>query len=348
MPTTRPALLALLCAALASACAGGGTAPEEPRYVPPRPAPPVVDAPDRAPAEGGAAAAGPGAGAQGAAAESSAPAAEAEESPSVLAYVDGRPVAVDELLSTWLRREPRELQDSLQLLIDGHLAGAEARRLGLQIGPGRLDAEVARARARLEQQIVDTGLAFDDYVRQRLGVDPTNYVRILRGDTLRELVLERVIRAWVLSSEHARVRAIVVRGPERVEAVEAALAGGRAFEDVARELSIDESAERGGLMPPVVRNESSLLSSLAFAGEVGEVRGPIEEANGTSLWVRVEERPEPLTGTWQQLAPSVEASLQERPVDDFEFIQWKVDAVGRYDVDVRPFLELVGEPERLR
>jgi hypothetical protein len=159
---------------------------------------------------------------------------------------------------------------------------------------------------------------------------------------MNQLLAERVTRAFTLESERADIRVIVVKGEDKVKEVQSALAAGEAFPDVARRLSTDPSSKDGGRVPPVIRSET-VMGKLAFTTNVGEVGGP-QYSQGACLFVRVEGRPQALTGNWTEIASAVEKSLAERPIEELEFSQWKFTMLRRYPVDLSPFLKLAGQP----
>ncbi len=180
-------------------------------------------------------------------------------------------------------------------------------------------------------------------MRDELFLVPDRYLERLREDTRRQLLAERVVRAWTLSNEHAIARVIVVPSETRLEEAQAALAAGEGFAEVARQHSIDPSARSGGLAPPIVRLEESPLSRLAFSAQTGEVAGPLEMM-GQFMLLQVERKPEPLRGTWPEIRGAIEDSLEERPVEDGEYLQWKMAQELSYGVDRTPFFQLLGEP----
>ena len=58
----------------------------------------------------------------------------------------------------------------------------------------------------------------------------------------------------------------------------------------------------------------------------------------------VENRPEPLVGGWGEISGRIEASLSQRPVEDGEYLQWKMAQEIELGVDRTPFFRLLGEP----
>ena len=181
----------------------------------------------------------------------------------------------------------------------------------------------------------------DDYIVSELGLDPVRYLERMRRSTIRQMLAERAVRSASLSNESASVRMIVVKGDEGVAAVQAALAEGKDFATVAREHSVDESKERGGLVPFVVRQERSPLARLAFETPVGTIGGPVQ-LDEHSFFLRVEELRAPIEGDWSALESAVEASLAEHPVQEGEFLHWKLVMEKRYPIDLGPLWSLVG------
>lgn len=335
----RPALLIALAAACSSPPAKPAPAP------PPRPAPPLVATSE--PLDGAAQDAtqegvppAPAADA-GTAAERDAPGAR-----RLLGRVAGIPIAPEDLLLEWQAFDSRQLWLSLEKLIATRLAFAEAQRLGIRLQPDAVDARSASERRRAEEELerANPGKSAAEVIEVELGQDPERYFDRLREGIVRQLLAERAVRAWTLSNEHVAIRLIVVPEGE-MEGVRARLAAGEEFAALAREASVDDSAEDGGWVPFVVRQELSPLARLAFATPIGEVGGPIP-ASGHEVLIRVEERAEPLDGDWSALRAPVEKSLAEEPVREGEFLHWKLAMERRYPVDLSPLVDLLGLARR--
>ncbi|NOT31335.1 MAG: hypothetical protein HOP15_12890, partial [Planctomycetes bacterium] len=156
----------------------------------------------------------------------------------------------------------------------------------------------------------------------------------------RQMLAERAVRAASLASETVGLR-LIVAAAEGVEEVRAALAAGRDFAEVARELSVDDSKKDGGLVPFVVPQERSPLARLAFQTPVGEVAGPLAISDH-QFWIRVEERRAPFEGDWEAIESAVEAALARYPVEDAEFVHWKLSMEKRYPIDLGPLWSLIG------
>ncbi len=267
--------------------------------------------------------------------------------PYIVAYVAGSPVDVRELLDLWLFRDSPGVHDMLGELVVGRFTLAEAARLGLRIPDEDLDLAYQRGLDALRREVerVSPGTSVDEFLQRRRGIDPTIYREHLREQSARALISERVVRSWLLSTEHVVARAIVCENREQLEIVEAALKDGTEFELLARDMSLDpDSAKEGGLLPPITRSDSA-VARLGFVTPVGEVGGPIEEG-GSFMLLQVVERPVPLEGNWRSIGLTVEDSLNQRPVHEVEWMQWEEAMFQRYEVDTTPFLELVGQPGR--
>jgi peptidyl-prolyl cis-trans isomerase C len=264
-----------------------------------------------------------------------------EEAP--LGWIANQPLEAEEFLVEWTDVASREFFLVLDKLVATRLALAEASRLGIRLEPQAVEARYAAARAELDQLVAKEGKArtTQEFIARELGFEPARYLERVRRSTIRQMLAERAVRAGSLASETAAVRMIVVKGEEALAAVQAALAEGRDFAEVAREHSIDETKERGGLVPFVVRQERSPLARLAFETPVGAVGGPVQ-LDQHSFLLKVEERREPIEGDWAALGATIEASLAEHPVQDSEFVHWKVVMEKRYPIDLGPLWSLVG------
>lgn len=284
-----------------------------------------------------------------AAVEAAAPLGAAEAGPvavdAVLAYAGGREVLASELLETWLQRDSPALKTTLNLLIGARLAQVEADRLGLAVPPALLAERSAQHRATFEASYLREGESLEQFIRQQLDLDPGRFLERLREDTLRELVTERVVRAHTLAGEHARVRLIVVADEQQLEAAQSALATGEEFAAVAERISLDATAERGGLVPYLARTERAPLARLAFRTPVGAVSEPLA-LEGATVLLLVEARPEPRLGRWRDVGLAVEESLLDEPVSEEEFLVWQLAMEARHGVDLAPFHAYLNEPRR--
>lgn len=270
-----------------------------------------------------------------------APASAPRKSGLEIARVGGQPIDAAELLGLWMHTESSALGEYVDRLVNTRIARDEARRLGVRVEVGEVDARYDAARAELDALVQKQRYAggVDAYVRERLGLDPVRYFERVRAQCEDQLRAERAVRAWLLSSERAALHVIVVADAARAEEVRTALAAGTSFEDAAKRYSLDPSRERGGRVPPVVRTERSPLAQLAFRTRPGDVAGPLEQ-DGKLLLARVDAHLPAGLGGWAELGPQVLRSLEEQPIEDAEFWQWRAAMERSYEVDLSPLLEL--------
>ncbi|MCA9000463.1 MAG: peptidylprolyl isomerase [Planctomycetes bacterium] len=270
--------------------------------------------------------------------------AQAPDDP-VIATVAGQKLTAQDLLSSWMFRDSAGVRALVDRLVLDALVRAEASRLGMSLPADLLkqewDALLEDFRAEVEKS--QPGIDPDEFIQRRLGLDPDRYRQRMEARRAMDLLAERCVRAFTLESESAVTLMIVV--PSRIEAdrVEAGLAMGRDFGELARELSQDPSGEFGGQIPPIVRSQAA-ISRLAFATPIGQVGGPLVE-EGRHIYLMVQSVNPGQPGPWSELGPLVESSLESQPIEDLEFLQWQAMVSARYEVDTTPLLRWVGEPE---
>ncbi|MEM6569664.1 MAG: peptidylprolyl isomerase [Planctomycetota bacterium] len=257
-----------------------------------------------------------------------------------IARVAGQDVPLGEFVKKWMLRYPEDVRGLLDDIVLSRIVLMESATLGLQPPPQEVDGTVRRRLELLDRQAKAAGAPdLETFIQARLGFEPRVFVQHLEEESAIDILAPRCVRAWLMSNERREVRAITVADQAGIDAVQARLARGDDFEEVAKELSTDASKEQGGRVPPLVRGDSTLART-AFAGEVGLVSGPVREGD-TYLFVLVVAAPDVVEGTWEEIGDRVEASLTEQEVEDPEFWQWKEAMSARYDVDIKPFLELV-------
>jgi parvulin-like peptidyl-prolyl isomerase len=351
----RPRLIVVALAGLLSACAApnprrsstevgsAGPAPAQPTSVP-SPAPVPAAAPQTAAAAAAPAVTNPAAAKDPSAALAESPAQSASE--PLVAVVAGRPVYVSELLTQWVYARNFEVLKQLDNLALGRIVAAEAQRLGVSIAPSLVTAAAEESVVALEAEVKKKNpkLGFDTYVDRVLGLDPIRYRERLRDDALRQLLADRVARAWLLGMERREVRIVVAKEESVRDAVQRELAEGRDFSEIARQHSMDPSGAAGGRIPPVVKGDSP-IAKLAFSTEPSKIAGPIQEA-GRWLFLLVDAEPPVVSGAWDQIAAQVETDLRARAVEELEIAQWRAAMQARYEVDFQPFLRLVGQIPR--
>lgn len=258
---------------------------------------------------------------------------------TMIASVGGQGIPLTDLVSKWVLRDPDGVRAILDDLLLSRIVAFEAASLDVRLPDGAIADEVARRMAALERTAREVGAPdLEVYVKRRLGLEVSALRAELERESAIDLLAPRCVRAWVLATDRRDIRAIAVDDRAAADQVQARLAKGDDFEALAREFSKDPSAEDGGKMAPVVRADQP-LSRTAFATQVGQVAGPIQDARGF-VFIKVEGAPPLVEGAWSAVGAKVEADLVERPIEDPEFWQWKDAMYQRYDIDITPFLEL--------
>lgn len=257
-----------------------------------------------------------------------------------IARVGGQDIALTDMVSKWMLRDPDGVRAILDDLILSQVVKFEAGALGIELPEGEIDRVVRGDIDDLAEQAKRAGAPnLERFIQARLGIDAQTFVDELGREAAIDLLAPRCVRAWILASERREFRIIAVEDEAAVREVQSRLDAGEAFADVARALSIDPTKDDGGRMAPVVRSDQP-LAQIAFATEIGGVSEPVEDAGGFVL-VHVESAPAALEGEWPAVGAAVEASLAERPVEDPEYWQWKDAMFERYEIDISPFLELL-------
>lgn len=258
----------------------------------------------------------------------------------VVAIVGGQPITTRELLGAWLHRESRQVRGYVEELILSRLVMLEAARLGIIVPQSALDEALNDATDHLREQVRQAGgeMSVDEFLERRLGLDAQRYLVVLREQTAIDLYASRAVRAWLLGSDRAEVRVILTDAQDKASAARAALDAGEDFVAVCGRYSVEANAAEGGRVPPVVRGATA-MARLAFSTPIGGIGGPVEEG-GRWLLLKVDGRPSPRAGTWDDLGPVVEASLAEQGIEDPEYWQWKNWVFEQYEVDMSPLLEL--------
>jgi hypothetical protein len=277
------------------------------------------------------------------------PPAPAERAAAELALgtVGGEPIGAREFVQRLWVRDHALARTVLEQIVFARTAMLEADRLGLSLAPDVVDAEVARATRALEEKLAASapGTSVDDYVRDRLDLDPAWYRLQLRADAIAQLLAERCVRAWLFESERAVVRITEIESEEALGRARADLERGLSFDAVALAHGRGEDEATRTTRMVVARAETQELARLAFATPVGSVGGPMAES-GRYLYLVVDERREPSTATGAALAVQVEKSLADEPVDNLEYVQWRAAMSRRYQVRFDALRELFELPGR--
>ena len=207
-----------------------------------------------------------------------------------------------------LLAQQQVVQQAFSVLVDEQLLASELKARGIALGEADLNRAIDDIRARsgmsleeMKQAVEQQGMGWDAY-RQRLGGEILRY-QLLSAEVQSKIeVTDEEVRAHLarrgitVGGEEVRVRHILFKVPEgaspeavaakRAEA-EAALArvrGGEDFGEVARALSEDPSAEKGGDLGWFGRGLLvRAVEDAAFDTADGQVAGPVRSPFGWHL-----------------------------------------------------------------
>ncbi len=261
-----------------------------------------------------------------------------------VALVSGEPIDVRSFLARiWLRSSDAS-REVLDRLVVERLALLEAEREEIAVSQSKVDERLEAAWKALGDSLErqGRGVSIAKHLQTELGVDTEYYRRQLRRDAIAQLVAERVVRAWACGRERCVVRLVELADQKAMDAFNVGLAAGRDFDSLALELHRYREKEPGGALITVIRNENAELSRVAFNTPVGQVAGPLKADDGKQLMLRVDKLLPALAGTWKDNAATIEKSLEDYPVNDLEFMQWRSEMVKSYSVDLDPFFHLIG------
>jgi parvulin-like peptidyl-prolyl isomerase len=251
------------------------------------------------------------------------------ELPAVLAHVNGEAVegweleaALREIAAMAEHPIPASQRDEiartvLDRIIGHHLVAQAARRDRLVVSDAEVDADVARMRqeagteAEFNELLAAFRLTLDQLRRQRrLSLEVARFMEAriapsvsVRADQVDAYYRENVTefqQPEAVRASHILVRTLPDSTPEQVQAargraerVAAQLRAGRAFDELAREVSEDRgSASGGGALGWLARGDMPpAFEDAAFAQPAGEWTGPVETLFGLHLVKTLERRP---------------------------------------------------------
>lgn len=246
--------------------------------------------------------------------------------------VGERRLSKAQLADYWFHRYPEEYARTLDELVDEWVVWGEATRLGLRVPESLLEQAVEReVDARREQLRARFGPEADlaQEVRRAYGVEIDAWkATILRPRLTSRLLMERVIRLDSRRRDRVHVRVIVTATAAEASAVHARVVQGADFSLLARQVSRDPSARRGGDLPWISRGDLALpgVEAELFAAAPGTLLGPLAVTVADQpQWhvYRVIERVEAWPAGSPDLGQRVEQDLSERPVDQGEFERWR-------------------------
>jgi len=206
--------------------------------------------------------------------------------------------------------------EMLQRLIESKLIIAAAKQADMQVDDDAIQKSVEQkiqqfvehfgSLEKLKAELTRSGMSLENYrARMSTQLRDQQYLRLVVGRFIRPdiEVLENEIHDYYLANldqmpaepDSVTIANILIPVQPSVEVrqavqaevkkIQAALAGGTAFADVARSFSQGPNAKRGGIVGVVKPNDlfDANLDRAVFALEVGEVSGPIVSSRGVHL-----------------------------------------------------------------
>ncbi len=268
------------------------------------------------------------------------------------AEVDGRRIGAAELeaavrafsatfgqLPPALERElPRVRRAVLERLIDREMMLAEAGRRGIRPSPGELEGTLSTTRVGMPAKELEATLAEagTDREKWRLAAERDLTIEKLQAAiTAPVTVGEPEIDAWIATHrerrelpEEARAAQLLVRA--EADAIEARrrIAGGAAFADVAREVSLSPDAERGGDLGYFARGQMPPeFDETVFSLPRGQLSEVVASPYGFHLFLVLDRRPGRFRSDVEVRADVRTALLASKREEAFR--AWLADARAR-------------------
>jgi len=241
----------------------------------------------------------------------------------VMAYVNGRPLYMAELIDSLLRGPGRSYAEQLvrQELVSQALAKA-----GMTLTDKDIEAEtetilklmVPQARTRAERfQVLEKMLVQKQvpYAQWVIGVKVAASLRRLAEP--RVTIDDEMLRVEFgrMYGRQAVVRAIEVESLTKAQEILAALKAGKKFADLAWQRSIHDSAKSRGLLEPMSANTrnvpAAILQTAMSLRRPGQISDPVQ-VGATFFILRLEKSIEPKNVTFEDVKDKIAASLRAR------------------------------------
>lgn len=256
------------------------------------------------------------------------------------ASVDGNPVAAGELVVPLFLTDTEALYGALESAVRARLVRLESGRLGVTVPEQQVRAVAERiVEARADEFRLDAGpdADFFGYLRERYGVSEDLFRTAVATRVLEEQLLARLVRFELGARERVVVRVLVVDDVDEARELLESLREGANFAALARKKSLDASASRGGLFPPVPADcPHPLLVGTDGLEPGGLAEVAVVEARGRRLYrlLKLEQRLPADPRPYAERREEIERGLAERPLDPFEVIEWDRIVRARHRLEV--------------
>lgn len=202
-----------------------------------------------------------------------------------IAEIGGNPLSSDRLV-TWLKLSGR-FAGVVADLIQEQLTATAARQRGLEVSTTELQAAVENHRrihglyrvADANRFLEAAGATLEDY---EAFIEDGLLATKLLDDVVSEAAIEAHFQSHKLDYESVEIGHIVVDSEDKAREVIALVQEGAAtFQELAKELSLIETAASGGRIGRIYRGTlADDLETRVFAAEVNDVLGPIALEDG--------------------------------------------------------------------
>lgn len=265
----------------------------------------------------------------------------ADANPVVASYT-GRAIRASELAAYFFDVYREQAFAALSKLIGTEIVNREARRVGLAVAPGALDAWRAEILTSLEREAALTygiGTSAERYVELRFRQSLGDYLDQRLEQERQRFLFSRIIRYHALQSDQVGVDLIVVRSEARAREIAEKLDQGADFGRLAQTWSIHESSKNGGRLPILPREALHVaVASRAFEMPLGARSGVLlvdDGAGGRQFEIiRVRERVDGRDLPYSEVRAEIEAGLEKQPVDVTEWTAWYLRLEKLYNVSL--------------
>ncbi len=215
----------------------------------------------------------------------------AAQDDQVMATVNGQPILAGELQQQLLQRWGDIALGGLIQEMAIEQAAAEA---GIEVTDREIEQRAERFQRNLDMQAPTTGQSFSLWLAQQK-MTPYAFRKWMRSQLLLEKMVEdeaavtddelrqvfEASREQLEQPERMYVSHICVTSREEAERLRAEIIGGKAFEEAAREHSIDpHTRDSGGEMGPITRGDSPFQRAAFALEEDQELSDPVQSQRG--------------------------------------------------------------------
>ncbi len=238
-----------------------------------------------------------------------------------VATVDGGTITKEDVYNILYQQFGK---DAIEKLIADRVVENKAKAGNVTVSDAELNAEIERIKknfpseAEFSNQLKQAGVTIDDVKKD---LRSTLYLRKLleKGNPITEDSLKKYFqenKASLDTPEQRRASHILVKTKEEAQAVKKRLDKGEDFATVAKEKSIDPSAQNGGDLGLFGRGQMvKPFEDVAFKLEVNQVSGVVQTEYGFHI-IKVAEKIAGKSFTFEEKKEEVRVALQQQLVQE--------------------------------